>query len=772
MKIVIKVFLGFLAVWWLTMELSAFQIVSPPSATSAEKTAATELSFYFSQLSSVGETTPVVAKRDSALGPAIYVGQSSEALAVLGLGDWSELKPDEVCYCVDAAGDVWIAGDRPRGTLYAVYEFLEREYGVRFFTEDDTLLPKRPRLELPPSGTTWRYAPPIQMRTVAYQNVTLRGSNRFKAQMRNNFFGRALPQEWGGTETMIGFVHTMDKLLPQDKYFAAHPEWYALRDGLRQGGALNQLCLTNHEMRQELIRRVKEELVAHPQSRLISVSQNDNKAPCECATCQEFIATHGNQTDLLLDCVNEIAAAVAKEFPEVLVETLAYHYTRQPPKTVRPLDNVIIRYCTIEEASFAPIDSERNRVFFNELAEWGQIAKQMMIWHYLTDFSHYYMPHPNWTCIAPDTRLFRDCHAISVFQQGSHDQAGDAADLADLRAYLVSKLLWNPDLDDQELIREFVTHHYGPGAPAIFTYLNGVITSAAAHPECKDGCNAPNTDGWLSDDELARLWRVLYDAARRYQADPVYGPRLATAAIPLTINLFERDRLLASSPPDRLVYLRDVDANEVLDFLEAALKTANCPYLAEAARMPVADWLAKHRATHGGAVMVTRATEGGRPPQIAGNREWWGWNVENLYRDKYCFGPKRMELLPDAAASDGQAIMMPNTHREWFVQCWHIPPGRFEVYLTARCDLKPGAQPKGGAMSFGNYPAGPKREVPVAELTGSEYKLIPLGISELNKAQYLYAAPVINDQVERIWIDRLILVRPDDALGRAMKILQ
>ena len=83
-----------------------------------------------------------------------------------------------------------------------------------------------------------------------------------------------------------------------------------------------------------------------------------------------------------------------------------------------------------------------------------------------------------------------------------------------------------------------------------------------------------------------------------------------------------------------------------------------------------------------------------------------------------------------------------------------------------------GATATGDAMSFGNYPAGPTRKVPAAELAGPEYKLIPLGISELNKAQYLYAAPVINEQVERIWIDRLILERPDDALGRSMKILQ
>ncbi|MBR6169619.1 MAG: hypothetical protein IKQ51_02795, partial [Bacteroidaceae bacterium] len=171
------------------LEVSAFQVVVSPTAIPAERTAAKELSFYLSQVSSAGESVPVVAERDSALGAVVHVGQSPEALTALGLGGWSELKPDEVCYCVDASGDVWIAGDRPRGTLYAVYEFLEREYGVRFFTADDTLLPKRPSLALPRPGTAWRYAPPIQMRTALYRDLTLRGSPRFQAQMRNNSFG-------------------------------------------------------------------------------------------------------------------------------------------------------------------------------------------------------------------------------------------------------------------------------------------------------------------------------------------------------------------------------------------------------------------------------------------------------------------------------------------------------------------------------------------------------------------------------------------------------
>ena len=68
----------------------------------------------------------------------------------------------------------------------------------------------------------------------------------------------------------------------------------------------------------------------------------------------------------VLQLVNRVAEAVEKEFPDKAVETLAYQWTRQPPKTMRPRPNVIIRLCSIECCFSHPLatcDSPANRTF-------------------------------------------------------------------------------------------------------------------------------------------------------------------------------------------------------------------------------------------------------------------------------------------------------------------------------------------------------------------------------------------------------------------------
>ena len=741
------------------LALSAATVVLAPDAPNAERTAAKELQKYLA----------LIAGDDAAVAATFHVGQTPEALAVFGLARWTDLKIDEVLYCIKG-GEVWLAGAAPRGTLYAVYEFLEREYGVRFFTADDELVPACRPFRLPPEGTAWRYAPDFVQRSAAYTTINNERPD-FAAKLRNNYFYVPSSEEWGGFDGLIGWCHTLDQFLPAAKYYQAHPEWYSLWHGVRLGGPQFQMCLTNREMRAELIKVVREKLRENPNSHFISVSQNDNLHPCQCAECKKFVKEHGNETDLLLDCVNEVAAMVAEEFPEVFVETLAYTYTRQPPKTVRPLDNVAIRYCTIEAAALAPVDSPRNRVLAEELKAWQPIAKHTMIWNYVTDFARYYLPHPNWTFLDQDLRFFRECNAISIFEQGSFNHCGRAADLTDLRAYVVSRLLWNPDLDGQELIHEFVDHHYGPAAQYVYAYLDGVTAASARHPECLDNCYPHNTDKWLSDAERAEIWSQVFVGVEKFADDPVYGPRMAIAALPITMDLLDHPDLFAPAPEERLPQLQQVDFDQLVDFCAKYLKLADAKELQEGRGLPAIQWVANRRSSTGNEVHITWLSEGERPAGLPDGEKWWGWNAETigvLYGESMA----TIALCDDPNAVGGKAVRMPNVHTEWYLQMSRLPVGIFELYLTVRCQLKPGCQAEGAAMTCGNYPDGPVTvTLDAADIAGEEYKLVKLGVSNLGKAQYVYCAPVINDNVESIWIDRLIVIRPQDKDGNPAKVI-
>ncbi len=585
----------------LTFSLLALEIRLPGNATAPERTAGKELQKYLQLLS--GEPLRVDFLQNGhsrAKAGDICVGKSVESLNALGLSAWSDLRPDEVLYKVDDQGVLWLAGEGRRGALYAVYEFLEKEYGVRFFTEDCELLPKTAgALTLPARGASHRYAPPFISRVAFYQTL-LEGPAAFSAKCRSNFQKvpgyKGIPAEWGDSDSIIGFCHTMNYLVPE-QHFARHPEWFALRDGKRMAGPRSQLCLTNPEMRRLLIQNTLAELRKDAgQSHFISVSQNDNQRYCQCPRCNAFVAAHGNLTDLLLDCVNQVADAVAREFPGVYVETLAYLYTRQPPKTIMPRDNVAIRYCTIEAHSLQPLESPQNAALTQEMLQWTKVAKQLLVWNYVTDFAKYYLPHPNLHCLQQDTQFFRSCNVIHLFQQGAYNGLGSAADLADLRIYLISRLLWNPDEDPQKLIDEFLKNYYGPAEPYVRDYVETITRLALQHPDAKDDCFTRNTSDWLSDQELAALWKRLFDGVKALKDDPVYGLRMKTAALPITMNLLDRPNLLRVTQKHRLPELKNIAPEKLVDWCVEVLHKNHATVVKEFGDNSVDSWAKKQKA--------------------------------------------------------------------------------------------------------------------------------------------------------------------------------
>jgi hypothetical protein len=132
----------------------------------------------------------------------------------------------------------------------------------------------------------------------------------------------------GGKHTYEGFVHTFYGLIPPDRYFKDHPEWFSEIGGQRTA-ANAQLCLTNEEMRAELVKNLKERLRANPAATIASVSQNDCFNPCQCARCAAGDQEEGSPAGALLRFVNAVAAEIEPEFPNVAIDTLAYQYTRK-----------------------------------------------------------------------------------------------------------------------------------------------------------------------------------------------------------------------------------------------------------------------------------------------------------------------------------------------------------------------------------------------------------------------------------------------------------
>lgn len=450
--------------------------------------------------------------------------QTPEACIIVGIGPaareafpevpFDKLGPEEIVIRTHGRR-LLLAGGRPRGTLYAVSHFLQQQCGVRWWTPWAEYFPHSDRLVV--ADLDVRYTPPFESRDPFWHPAF---DARWAVRNFSNSQSARIPDEWGGCIRYRGFVHTFYSLVPPQEYFSKHPEWYSLVDGRRTADRA-QLCLTNPELRRFVVERVKQWLRESPQAQIVSVSQNDWHRPCECDACRAIDEREGSHAGSLLDFVNYVAAEVEKEFPHVAIDTLAYQYTRKPPKTIRPRANVIVRLCSIECNFREPLEAPANAAFAADIRGWAAICDRLYVWDYTTDFAHYLQPHPNWFVLGPNVRFFAAHHVRGLFEQGAYQ--GYGAEFSELRAWVLAQLLWDPSRDDRQLIDEFLAGYYGPAAPFIRRYMTLLHQASAGwNLTCFSRTDTPFFN-FRTLAESERLWR---QAEAAVAGDPELAPRV------------------------------------------------------------------------------------------------------------------------------------------------------------------------------------------------------------------------------------------------------
>ena len=546
-------------------------IVLPDNATAVEQSAAQELRQHLDQVT--GARFVVTNESAVAGGPRILVGNTATARMLLPGFDPKTVAYDGIVLKT-MGNDLILTGHPQRGALYAVYTYLEDTVGVRWWTSTETFIPHTPTLPLPELDL--RYAPPLRFRESYYLDSF---NALFKTRLKGNASSRTrymlapmemIPESYGGNHRLIFFkgrnsaYHSFYELLPPKVYFEKHPEWYSEIKGKRTHKAA-QLCLTNDGMREELTKNALALLREDPGADMIQVSQNDAAGRCACASClavEKAEGGVGTASGPLLRFVNRVAEDIEKEFPNVYVETFAYQYTRKAPALVKPRHNVLIRLCSIECSFLQPIDSDMkaNRAFANDVEDWSRIAGHNLFgWDYVTNFSSYMLPHPNLRVLAPNIRFFVKNGATGLFEQG--DALCSAGDFVRLRHWVVSHLLWNPDLDENQLIDTFLRGYYGEEIGGIFKRYLGMLVV----PKKSDmtlGCYQENVSQWLDRQAVvaASWWMdvALNRATAEEARDPVGNKGLRDKVLReklpldhvwlLNYQVFKKQALAAGEP--------------------------------------------------------------------------------------------------------------------------------------------------------------------------------------------------------------------------------
>jgi hypothetical protein len=508
-------------------------IALPSVPSPSTRYAGEELERHLSEIS--GTRIKLVEDAPGVPAGTVVIGRVDGSQAIINDIEVSSLGPEEYVIRSDRSRVV-IAGGQPRGILYGVYGLLEDHLGCRWLTADVSHIPKDPDLVIPAMDE--RVVPRLEYREPFVMDCF---DGDWAARNRMNSSAARLEARHGGKVTYFGFVHTFEGLVPPDVYFKEHPEYYSLVKGRRRRER-SQLCCTNDEVVRIVTDEIRKRMREHPEAKVFSVSQNDWYNYCECDRCTALAESEGTQMAPVLSLVNQVAAAVADEFPEKLVDTLAYQYTRKAPKTMRPAPNVVVRLCSIEccfAHAFQDCDSPQNRAFVQDVQAWSQVGNRLWVWNYDTSFANYFMPYPNLRVRNDNIKFFADNNVTGIFEQDVYTTLH--GELSELSGYLNAKLLWNPDYDENAAINEFLEGVYGAAARPIRQYidlLHDHVETNKIHMDIWIGPDHPV----LNDEILGQAERLWDEAERLVANDLARLERVRVARLSVDFAAIERTR--------------------------------------------------------------------------------------------------------------------------------------------------------------------------------------------------------------------------------------
>ena len=539
--------------------ITGYQIVIPTQADTIETRAASQLQHYLFEMSNT--ELPVVTESDYSGKNAIYIGNTAFAKA-LNL-NIAGLKGEG--YIFQSVGNNFVViGGEKNGTLYGVYDLLE-SFGFRKYYSNATFIPKKNAITFPDNTV---FVPLNRLRTTAT------GDRRDPVGTReyNEWHKLSGRGDWG-----TGYVHSFVRtFVSAQEHFQSHPEYFALRNGIRLP---TQLCLSNPEVLKICIKDLQAAMERNPGATYWSVSQEDNDKCCLCPGCLALNKKYGGDEHRYSGSNVWFANEVAKAFPDKMISTAAYWYTLPAPDNITLEPNLNIALCNIDSRRHRPI-YEADTAFTRHLTNWGKLSKDILIWDYEIQFSNQVSPFPNLHVIGPNLDFFTKNNVNSFFMQSSSTYGNE---MAELRSYLLSKLLWDPKADWEVIIDDFCNGYYGKAGPYIKQYIYTMRDALLESGFSLNIFGSPEEarDSYLTGELMEKYRKFFDDAEKAVQNDPVLLERVQVARLPIMYAQIQISRTAVDTPrslykydEDGTLYVNPEIPETLYKFLEVIRKTA------------------------------------------------------------------------------------------------------------------------------------------------------------------------------------------------------
>ena len=395
-----------------------------------------------------------------------------------------------------------IAGGNGRGVLYGVYNFLQEFAGFRAYTPDlelflndddiviwdGVLLEYHPVFEMRMNDWYRYYYEPVktsQLERMPYWYVK-NGMNIAHGNWSTWSGDLGYSWDYGGL-----FVHTIGKLTGKT---GANP------------------CMCDESLYETALASIRRILAEKPETTIISVSQNDTTSRCTCEKCAAVDAEEGSPSGLWIRFVNRIAEALEDEYPNLVIDTLAYQHTQAAPKVTKPHPNVCVRLCSFKCHFTHPLtdpNCEANKTFVKDLEDWSKICDRIYVWDYTTNYRYYIATYATIDVFRENMQFFAEHNVKGMYPQGNYQTI--SGEFGELRAYLLAKLMWDPYMTEEEYnghMNEFLAAYYGEGWEYIRMYIDK--TCEMYEDSCSNLNQSPlsyaSPEQWLTVEETFDEW--------------------------------------------------------------------------------------------------------------------------------------------------------------------------------------------------------------------------------------------------------------------------
>ncbi len=461
-----------------------YYLVIPENADFYEKYAAEEFVFLYEKATGIR----VLIERDNNR----YICESMPQKNIISIGDTVLFRKSGVTLDKEKLGRdglkvvvngnlVLLNGGGGYGKLNAVYKFFEIFFHYKYYGEDEIVI-----------DTDVIEKQLYDIEIVDVPDFKNRGNGfwygkkpQVSARMRTlNDYSKMLDGNdiWG----LFGHTH-MKVLMPIEKYFYLHPDWYY--DQYQE-----QLCLTNDEMRKEFSKNLIREIEKTPFSEYYMLGHVDSKTFCGCPECKRQTQEVG-ESGVMVRFINKVAKDVKSWQKEncpsrkICLGTFAYEITENPPTKQNEQgeyellapdlvleDNVNIVLALINADYSKPINDERyNKEAVEIVNGWKKVTDRFTVWSYFANFSRGLAYFDGIDAIAENMRFFKTLNAEWVFTDTLLTKQAIAFQA--MYCYVHAQLLWNTRLETWELIKDFIKHYYDDENDVMFSYLKYIYDS-------------------------------------------------------------------------------------------------------------------------------------------------------------------------------------------------------------------------------------------------------------------------------------------------------